>query len=286
MEAEATKRESQFRLWHLFALTAWVAVGAAAWSAELPAFPAFVIVSLAGAVALAIWIRMRDRADSRFRKFLKGAIAGAVFFDCAFCLTFVAFILSMPALMSALTAPPNRTPTNETRNTLRQLAVAVYLYEEQHGPLPRVVYDENGRPMHSWRVLILPIIEEPTLYKQYRFEEPWNSPHNLNVAKRMPHLFAAGFGAGPNVTTTDFLALYDPADSNAKVNHLPPDAPPLMLLQVADSGILWTEPRDMPLDGLPKWQATRTRQGGWICVTKSLGLVFIEPHTKWEDVPP
>ncbi len=56
---------------------------------------------------------------------------------------------------------------------------------------PAVVYGPDGRPWHSWRVLILPYIEQGDLYKEYRFDEPWDSPHNIALLPRMPTAFAA-----------------------------------------------------------------------------------------------
>ena len=41
--------------------------------------------------------------------------------------------------------------------------------------------DENGKPMHSWRVLILPRLDRNDLYQRYRFDEPWNGPNNSQL---------------------------------------------------------------------------------------------------------
>jgi hypothetical protein len=53
------------------------------------------------------------------------------------------------------------------------------------------VYGEDGIPLHSWRVLILPFIEEEPLYREFRLDEPWDSPHNLSLLPRMPTTYAA-----------------------------------------------------------------------------------------------
>jgi hypothetical protein len=53
------------------------------------------------------------------------------------------------------------------------------------------VYGEDGRPLHSWRVLILPFIEEEPLYQQFRLDEAWDSPHNLRLLPQMPTTYAA-----------------------------------------------------------------------------------------------
>jgi hypothetical protein len=60
-------------------------------------------------------------------------------------------------------------------------------YEDQHGRLPpAVVYGADGKPLLSWRVLLLPYIEQQALYQQFRLDEPWDSPHNIQLLPMMP----------------------------------------------------------------------------------------------------
>src|SRR5438309_6043545 len=62
-------------------------------------------------------------------------------------------------------------------------------YQAAHGKLPAVVYGKDGQPLHSWRVLILPYVEEEELYKEFHLDEPWDSPHNLALLPRMPKVY-------------------------------------------------------------------------------------------------
>ena len=56
------------------------------------------------------------------------------------------------------------------------------VYEDEHGCFPPAyVADASGRPMHSWRVLILPYLDQQQLYDQYDFSEPWNGPNNQQL---------------------------------------------------------------------------------------------------------
>jgi hypothetical protein len=61
------------------------------------------------------------------------------------------------------------------------LAVANYHDVKGHYP-PAYIADANGKPMHSWRVLILPYLEENELFEKYDFTQPWNSEANLRLA--------------------------------------------------------------------------------------------------------
>lgn len=67
----------------------------------------------------------------------------------------------------------------QSQASLRQIARAVSMYEAKHGcRLPAVINDATGRPMHSWRTLVLSDIGEQRLEAVYRFDEPWDSPNN------------------------------------------------------------------------------------------------------------
>jgi len=61
-----------------------------------------------------------------------------------------------------------------------------------HGTLqPAVVYGPDGQPLHSWRVLLLPYVEQEELYHEFRLDEPWNSENNIRLLERMPAVYAA-----------------------------------------------------------------------------------------------
>jgi hypothetical protein len=67
----------------------------------------------------------------------------------------------------------------ECKENLLRITVAMLLYEKEHGALPPAyTVDEQGLPLHSWRVLLLPYLGYDELYAQLRLDEPWDSPHN------------------------------------------------------------------------------------------------------------
>jgi hypothetical protein len=59
----------------------------------------------------------------------------------------------------------------------------------KHFP-PAVVCDKEGRLLLSWRVLLLPYLDEEDLFKRFHLDEPWDSPHNIQLLDQMPDLFA------------------------------------------------------------------------------------------------
>ncbi len=85
---------------------------------------------------------------------------------------------------------------NQQRNTLRQFALACHNYESAHKHFPtQASTDDNGQPLLSWRVQILPFINQNELWKEFHLDEPWDSEHNLKLVKKMPTIFK---DAGPN----------------------------------------------------------------------------------------
>ena len=74
-------------------------------------------------------------------------------------------------------------------NNMNQISLAMFKYEQIHRSFPPAAIEKDGKPLLSWRVAILPYLEEDALYKQFHLDEPWDSPHNLEVAKKMPAVF-------------------------------------------------------------------------------------------------
>jgi Protein of unknown function (DUF1559) len=68
--------------------------------------------------------------------------------------------------------------------------LAVANYHETYGCFPPAyVADRDGKPIHSWRVLILPFLEQQELYRAYNFDEPWNGPNNRKLASRVGKIY-------------------------------------------------------------------------------------------------
>ena len=70
------------------------------------------------------------------------------------------------------------------RNNLKQIALALHNYHDAYGSLPPAsTIDANGKPLHSWRTLILPYLEQQALYNTIDLSEPWNHPTNSQAFK-------------------------------------------------------------------------------------------------------
>lgn len=134
-------------------------------------------------------------------------------------------IRSLPDLLVAKAKPPGNglgsfNPIAKARaaarraassNHLKQFALGFHNFEDTHNALPpAAVIGPDGKPWHSWRVLLLPFLggaEEDALYKQYDFSQPWDSPKNLAVAEKMPAVFRDPAREGPPDTFADYAAI-------------------------------------------------------------------------------
>lgn len=135
------------------------------------------------------------------------------------------------------------------------MAVANYHFANGHYP-PAYLADENGRPMHSWRVLLLPFMEERELYEQYDFSQPWNSAANLRLETKMPAVYAFhGSNRAGNVTT-NYLAVVGestmwPGSSYRRSDEVTvADSHTILLVENLGQDVHWMEPRDLHFDAM------------------------------------
>ncbi|MEX2122089.1 MAG: DUF1559 domain-containing protein [Pirellulales bacterium] len=125
--------------------------------------------------------------------------------------------------------------------------------KSRHGREPHPVArraDANGKPMHSWRVLLLPYLENRTLYQQYDFNEPWNGPNNRRLAKYCITWFRCPHSKSPFAETNYVVVVGSqtlwPGAACGSFDDVPDGTPQTVLVvETASSGILWSEPRDL-----------------------------------------
>ena len=95
---------------------------------------------------------------------------------------------------------------NPTMSKMRQIGLALHNYRSAHQTFPaRAIFDKQGKPLLSWRVQILPMLEEDALFKQFHLDEPWDSEHNKPLVAKMPAVFQDP--RRPPDGTTTFLAV-------------------------------------------------------------------------------
>jgi hypothetical protein len=144
------------------------------------------------------------------------------------------------------------------QNNLKYIGLALHNYHDQYGCLPPAyVADEQGRPMHSWRVLILPFLELGDIHAQYNFDEPWDGPGNRRLlTMKVPSVFQCPEDTA-SPTATSYVVVVGPdtmwpgSTSGKFADIADGTSNTLMVVEVAESGIHWMEPRDLELADLP-----------------------------------
>ncbi|MEQ8852339.1 DUF1559 domain-containing protein [Gimesia sp.] len=100
-----------------------------------------------------------------------------------------------PEMMTKAGEPMTAARYKAVGNQLKQIGLALHnLHEEASSFLPSQeehpeFYDENGRLKVSWRVHLLPYMDQKPLYEQFKLDEAWDSPNNAPLAKNMPDVF-------------------------------------------------------------------------------------------------
>lgn len=171
---------------------------------------------------------------------------------------FITLDVMFPAVSSARKAAQQSCCLNNMRN----LGLALHNYHSVYGQLPPAfVSDKTGRPMHSWRTLLLPFIEQHALHEKYDFEKPWDSPENQTLGdESLARLLQCpSIPDSPDrlENRTDYIAVLGddtlwPTDGtsrsfdDAKVDV----SNVVMLIEINNSDIVWREPRDVALDDL------------------------------------
>src|SRR5438132_522263 len=108
------------------------------------------------------------------------------------------WLLAMPAFLVAAVAvgviaapvpkdagelpPPTNEQLDEAVKNLKSFGTAFHTFTSANNDaLPNNWYSKAGKPLLSWRVLILQYIEETPLYLQFKLDEPWDSEHNKKL---------------------------------------------------------------------------------------------------------
>ena len=109
--------------------------------------------------------------------------------------------------------------------------------------------------MHSWRVLILPYLEQESLYKAYSFDEPWDGPKNRELAGRIDDVFRCARSNSRGSLMTNYVVVVGdhtafPGSKSVTMKDIPDGRDVILVAEIADSDIHWMEPRDLRFDAM------------------------------------
>jgi len=175
-------------------------------------------------------------------------------------------------LLPAVQAAREAARRNQSINNMKQIIIALMNNMDTQTKYPaNAIYSAEGKPLLSWRVQILPYIEEKALFDEFHLDEPWDSEHNRALIPRMPAVFQ-----NPNVADegkTNYLAVVGPGcifdgtpNGTSIVDIKDGTSRTIQVVEAnADQAVEWTKPADLKLnDANPAEHLGRLRPGGWL----------------------
>ena len=167
-------------------------------------------------------------------------------------------------LLPAVQAARQAARRTQSSNNMKMIALAMHSYaDSRRGAFPPgFSTDKDGKPLLSWRVLILPYLEQQALYEQFHLDEPWDSEHNKKLIEQMPQVYRSpNSTAPPNKTVYLTVRGEKTAFPGAKgirfAQILDGTSNTIMTVEANDpSAVIWTKPDDFvpdpetPLKGL------------------------------------
>ena len=155
--------------------------------------------------------------------------------------------LLLPAVQSSRTTAQRAA----SMNNMKHIMLAMHNYHDAQKRLPPAYKaDKSGKPLLSWRVLILPYLEYDALYNEFHLDEPWDSEHNKQLIAKMPQVYKspnsqAGEGKTNYLTVRGKNSVF-PGDKGVRMAEITDGtAFTIALVEASDQkAVPWTKPDD------------------------------------------
>lgn len=162
------------------------------------------------------------------------------------------------AIAEALRSARRTAKRMQSMNNLKQIMLALHNYHDLHGHLPAArILGPDGKHFHSWRVALLPYLEQKALYDAYRFDEPWDSPHNSKLAETVIPVYVDPASDEPSHCTSYFLVIdggtgfsSKPAAEGPKFADIRDGLSNTVMVVSAQRKTPWSKPDDLSLEAL------------------------------------
>jgi Protein of unknown function (DUF1559) len=185
---------------------------------------------------------------------------------------YLSFVLGGVALLSVLTValgPLSAVPIKKEKgkekeeyvkdpklitDQLKEIGLALHNYHDCFKGFPAAaICDKNGKPLLSWRVALLPFLEEDNLYREFKLDEPWDSKHNKALLKKIPKVYAPPGLKTKNPFSTFYRpfvgkgAAFEP-NQRLRYGNFQDGLSNTLMVMEAGQAVPWTKPDDLPYD--------------------------------------
>ena len=160
-------------------------------------------------------------------------------------------------LKPAAHALHNNAYRSASMSNLKQIGLALHNYHDVHKAFPAVAnFDDEGKPLLSWRVHILPYVGEEKLFNEFHLDEPWDSEHNKKLLARIPNVFVVPGLSDSDKGLTTYLApvaanaMWTGMTSRVRVQDVTDGTSnTILVIDAADKlAAPWTKPADYTYD--------------------------------------
>ncbi len=157
-------------------------------------------------------------------------------------------------LDSALNDAREAARRTASMNNLKQIALAMHVYHNTHGCFPPQASDgPDGKKLLSWRVHLLPFLDQEALYRQFHLNEPWDSAHNRALIAKQPRVYVPPHLAAKDLTTylvpVGDKTVFAGREGTPLSQITDGTSHTILVVEAAPSAaVIWTKPDDLVVD--------------------------------------
>jgi prepilin-type processing-associated H-X9-DG protein len=160
----------------------------------------------------------------------------------------------LPALQYRCTL----TYRTDCASNLRMIGLGLQAYYNAHGYFPPpYVADATGKPIHSWRTLVLPFLDNQDLFEEFKLDEPWGEPNNRKLADVGIGIYHCRELLGYKPGLTGYVLIRGPGTAfpgsgkRVSLADIKDDlSTTIVAVETVEPGIHWAEPRDLDISGM------------------------------------
>ena len=139
---------------------------------------------------------------------------------------------------------------------LQRIGLALMNYDASNSHFPAEFISSGGTPLLSWRVAILPFLNETALYNQFDLTKPWDDPVNAALLQQMPDVYRSPLDSAATTVTryaggSASNTMFPGANGVTLVSVTDGTSNTIFVGETEGSDIPWTEPIDIPIGSSP-----------------------------------
>ena len=177
------------------------------------------------------------------------AVVGAI----AVVVVLILVALLVPAVSSARQAAQRA----QSMNNLKMIGLAMHNYHDVYNTFPTNIHNDDDSPRTSWRTALLPFLEQQPLFEMYDFHVDWSAEENMMVRQTPLDVFRSPLSTDPP-NHTNYVAvnlqgasiIEDDGQFHRMADIIDGTSNTIMVIEVQNTGIEWSEPRDITYNQL------------------------------------